>query len=297
MYEASGIYFVTVRAQQSRLLLLASALVNQVIGGVLARAVNRYGIELFGYVVASNHLHLLCRARDGRLSVFMQFFLANVAKKLGVLVDWREGFFGRRFSAEPVLDDEAVVDRLRYILAHGVKEGLVRKVLDWPGLHCAGQLLRGMALTFNWYNWTARWKAAHPKGQRPGPFSPEIVEEELLTLSRLPAWEALSPSEISDRVSQMIADIEKETAATRRTALGVAKMREQQPHDKPVRTKRSKRALCHASCVELRQAYRDKYRIFWAAFVAASERFRGGDWTAVFPPFAFRPRCLPLKAV
>jgi hypothetical protein len=38
-------------------------------------------------------------------------------------VDWNGGFWERRYSAEPVLDDVALVGRLRYVLAHGVKEG------------------------------------------------------------------------------------------------------------------------------------------------------------------------------
>ncbi|MCY1078766.1 hypothetical protein [Archangium lansingense] len=64
----------------------------------------------------------------------MQYLRANLSKKLGRLVDWRGGFWERRYSAEPVLDDAALVGRLRYVLAHGVKEGLVEKCAEWPGL-------------------------------------------------------------------------------------------------------------------------------------------------------------------
>ncbi|HYO55463.1 hypothetical protein [Archangium sp.] len=31
--------------------------------------------------------------------------------------------------------------RLRYVLAHGVKEGLVERSAEWPGLTCLPQLL------------------------------------------------------------------------------------------------------------------------------------------------------------
>jgi hypothetical protein len=41
----------------------------------------------------------------------------------------------------PVLDDAALVGRLRYLLVHGVKEGLVEKWAEWPGLTCLAQLL------------------------------------------------------------------------------------------------------------------------------------------------------------
>jgi hypothetical protein len=57
----------------------------------------------------------------------MQYLRANLSRKVGRLVDWSGGFWERRYSAEPVLDDEALVGRLRYVLAHGVKEGLVER--------------------------------------------------------------------------------------------------------------------------------------------------------------------------
>ncbi|PTL74953.1 hypothetical protein DAT35_57475 [Vitiosangium sp. GDMCC 1.1324] len=44
-------------------------------------------------------------------------------------------------SVPPVLDDEALVGRLRYVLTHGVKEGLVERSAEWPGLTCLPQLL------------------------------------------------------------------------------------------------------------------------------------------------------------
>ncbi len=56
-------------------------------------------------------------------------------------LDWSGGFWERRYSAEPVLDDATLVGRLRYVLAHGVKEGLVDRRAEWPGLTCLPQLL------------------------------------------------------------------------------------------------------------------------------------------------------------
>ena len=61
----------------------------------------------------------------------MQYLRANLSRKVGRLVDWSGGFWERRYSAEPVLDDEALVGRLRYVLAHGVKEGLVERSAEW----------------------------------------------------------------------------------------------------------------------------------------------------------------------
>ena len=40
----------------------------------------------------------------------MQYLRGNLSKTVGKLVDWSGGFWERRYSAEPVLDDTALVD-------------------------------------------------------------------------------------------------------------------------------------------------------------------------------------------
>ncbi|EPX57891.1 hypothetical protein D187_004548 [Cystobacter fuscus DSM 2262] len=103
--------------------------------------------------------HLLVWARGAALASFMQYLRSNLSKKVGRLrlVDWSGGFWERRYSAEPVLDDSALVGRLRYVLAHGVKEGLVERSAEWPGLTCLPQLLGPARRVFQWFNWTKRW--------------------------------------------------------------------------------------------------------------------------------------------
>ena len=64
----------------------------------------------------------------------MQYLLSNISKKVGALVKWRGAFWERRYSAQPLLDEDALLDKVRYVLAHGVKEGLVRRCSEWPGL-------------------------------------------------------------------------------------------------------------------------------------------------------------------
>jgi hypothetical protein len=57
---------------------------------------------------------------------------------------WREKILSRRYQDIVISSEEAAqVERLKYVLAHGVKEGLVEKVTDWPGVHCAQALMTG----------------------------------------------------------------------------------------------------------------------------------------------------------
>jgi hypothetical protein len=144
---------VNARYYQGRLLLRPNEEMNEVVGGVLARAVQQSGgcVRLHAFTFASNHFHLLVWARGAALAGFMQYLCTNLSRKVGRLVDWSGGFWERRYSAEPVLDDEALVGRLRYVLAHGVKEGLVEKCTEWPGLTCLPQLLGPARRLFRWF--------------------------------------------------------------------------------------------------------------------------------------------------
>ena len=71
------------------------------------------------------------------LARFMQFLLSNLARKLAPLCPhpWWGRFWERRYTAAPILDDEALEGLLAYVVCHGVKEGLVRDPSDWEGLH------------------------------------------------------------------------------------------------------------------------------------------------------------------
>ena len=82
MFQEEGYYFVTSRCFQGRLLLRPSAEVNEVVGGVLARAVQRSAgnVRLHAFTFASNHFHLLVWARGAALAGFMQYLRANLSR-------------------------------------------------------------------------------------------------------------------------------------------------------------------------------------------------------------------------
>ncbi len=286
-FQEDGFYFVTARTFQARLLLRPDSRATEAIGGVLARAAQLYGVELFAFVAVSNHVHLLCRARDGALSRFMQYFLGNASKKLGPLIGWSGQLWERRYAAEPVLDDGAMEGRLRYILAHGVKEGLVKTARDWPGLSCLPQLLGAARRVFHFFHWTRRWKAGALAEGGEDRYDRRWSEEVVLEVSPLPHWAGLSQAERRARVEAMLEDIERQHESTGK--LGISGVLRQKPTDRPKNPKRSPQPWCHASDHATRRALKDAYFAFAAAFASASKRFRGGELTAEFPPFAFRP--------
>lgn len=288
MYASEGIYFVTARTLQGRLLLRPSPQVREVVGGILARAARRYGVKLRGFVFMSNHLHLLVRARGVALSAFMQFLLANIARKVGALCGWRGTFWHRRFSCEPVLDTEAELGRLRYILAHGVKEGLVEHPSEWPGLSCL-RALQGAGECFPFYNWDWRWQ--RPELRREGRWSPRLVEREVLEVEPIAAW-ARCDGPVREFLVAQLAD---HLASAYREARGATKVvgaravERQHPHRAVALERSPGRPWCHATSPLVRAQWLRLYREFKAEYRAASLQFREGAQNVRFPWWAFSP--------
>jgi len=285
-------YFVTARCIQARYLLRPSNETNEVLGGVLARAARLFDVEVYAFAFQSNHLHLLVRARRGNLSRFMQFVQANIARKVGDLVRWGGTFWERRYSAEPVLDEESLVALLRYILAQGVKDGLVQKVRDWPGLNCLRMLVRGSGRSVRWFSWSKRWASRNGPGAK-NRFDPRWAEREVLRLVPLPHWAHLPQKHRARRVLELVRSVEREAEATHERVLGTAALLSQHPHHRPARPERSPRPLCHAARASTRQRYIEHYRAYVASFCSASMRYRAGDLGAEFPLGAFRPFLWP----
>jgi hypothetical protein len=104
------------------------------------------------------------------------------------------------------------VGRLRYILAHGVKENLVERVLDWPGVHAARAILEDKLLKGYWFDRTQEY-AARNHGEEYGRLT--YATEEMFFLSCLPCWEHLSSEQYRERVAAIIEEIEIEARLAR----------------------------------------------------------------------------------
>lgn len=283
---------VTCRTVQGRLLLRPSPLLREVVLGVLGRAQRLYNVELHAFVFLSNHFHLLVTATNAlQLARFMGFVNSNVAREAGRLHGWREKFWGRRYQAIVVSDEErAQVERLRYVIAHGVKEGLVGSPLEWPGAHTVRALLHGEPLEGRWFDRTAEYEFRR-RGRVPGPR--DFATTEIVKLSPLPCWKGLAEEVRRRMVKCLVRSVEEEAVAERKqlleAPLGSARVQGQHPHTQPQRSKKSPAPLIHAATRAVRRAFRDAYHSFVVAYRQASTQLLGGDRGAIFPVGSFPP--------
>jgi REP element-mobilizing transposase RayT len=260
--------------------------------GVLGRAQRLHPVEISAFFVASNHYHLLAWFPDAeRMSEFMGYFQTNAAREVGRLRKWRDKVWSRRYEAIVISDEPAAqVDRLRYVLADGVKEGLVARVEDWPGISLVKSALNGEPILGTWFDRTEEHKAR----LRREDFGPRrYATEETVVLSHLPCWRHLSPEMYRDLVAGLVREIEADAAAERkrtgREPFGVEAILRQHPHTCPEKTKKSPAPHFHAATKAAREALRKAYGLFLAAFREAAERLKAGDRMAKFPNGCFPP--------
>jgi hypothetical protein len=283
---------VTSRTVQGRFLLRPSPGLREIFVGILARAAALCEVDVHAFVCLSNHWHALLTPKDAReLARFCCYVNTNLSKEAGRLHGWRGPLLQRRYQAIPVsTEEEAQVGRLRYLLAHGCKEGLVAKLRDWPGAHCADALTTGETCTGAWFARHQEWLA-----RARGEDSPlgDFCTHHQLALAPLPCWRDLPPLEVRRRIALMVAEIESEAAARHRAEggkpLGRAGILRQNPHAGPPSCSRSAAPLVHAASKRARREIRIVYCHFVAAFRTAAVRLKRGCKDVVFPDGCFPP--------
>ncbi len=283
---------VTSRVVQGRYLLLPSPEVNQTIKGILGRAQRYYGLRVVACVFLSNHFHILALPdSEKQLADFMRFVKTNLSKQLGRIHGWSGPMLKRRYQAIPVSDEEeAQVARLRYILEHGVKEGLVGCPADWPGVQCVLELTQGPTQLYGiWHERTEIWEA-EKRGEELA--RNERISRETMDLSPLPVWETRSAEERAGSIREMVSEIEawgrEPTGRGGSAPLGVQAILRQDPQGRPRSSKRSPAPIAHAATVETWLAMKIAYQEFVAVYRRAAERWKR-DPRTTFPSGCFPP--------
>jgi hypothetical protein len=278
---------------QNRFLTRPSKRLNDIFLGVLGLAQVKHAMPICGVVVLSTHFHLLLVPNDAEhLANFMEFLNGNLSKEIGRLHGWKGKLWHDRYHLVPVSDEEgAQIRRLRYLLAAGVKEFLVDRVAQWPGVHSAKALIEGTSPLGHWYDRTKEY-AARQRGEKN--LDPEkYASEQRVVFSPLPCWKHLPEETWRRRVGELGADIDQEGTSERqrtgRTSLGVKRILGMKPTRRPGKVKKSPRPQYHAVTALAFKRWREALSAVLQAFREASSRLREGDLRVIFPEGTFPP--------
>ncbi|MEA2564028.1 MAG: REP-associated tyrosine transposase [Acidobacteriota bacterium] len=223
----------------------------------------------------------------------MQHVDGNLSAEIGrpEIHDWPNTMWSRRYQSIVVSDEPAAqIGRLRYHLAHGVKECLVDQVKRWPGVHFAKSILGGKPLKGLWFNRTEEY-AARNRGEDFGRL--KYAEEEELVLSQLPCWADLTPEQYREQIAGLVEEIESEARADREARgiepLGAEAILRLDPHSRPNQTKKSPAPAYHAASKAARESFWEAYSAFVTAFREAADKLKTGEWPVKFPSGSFPP--------
>ena len=290
-YRPHALVEITNRTVAGQYLLTPGTEFNESLLGVLGRVLSHYRVCLHGISVQSNHYHAILSAADvGHLSGFMRDFNSGVA----LLVNRNRARSGkvwaRRYTSIEILDDEAAIDRIRYLFDQATHHDLVERPRDWPGVHTIDALCRGEQLEGVWIDHDRVTRAA-----RRGKTAPEAIIKYDVPVEPIPAWKNLSIHKIQSRYRAIERKVEQSTAERRARAdtrvrpLGPARILAQDPFFVPEPIATSPAPRCHTTRPKLRDKYLQAYREYVDGLRAALTRLIEALPELQFPPDGCQP--------
>lgn len=299
---------VSTRTFQGRYFLRPCAEVREVVLGVVGRAQRMYGMEICLLVFMSNHYHMLLIPQDAKqLARFMGFVNGEIAREINRWTGWGAKFWARPFDAILVSDEPtAQLARFRYLVSHGVKEGLVARPEEWIGVHGIDAWLRGKELAGYWFD-RSRENRAAKRTKHPDRLA--FATRETVVLTPLPCWQQSGTTleEIRKQIRSLIDEVIERRASLERLEKNLARGRNTPPSPESVDTlvglpwtfrpdhlARSPRPPFHYRSKTALARWRAAYGEFLATYRRASGvlRSREQDPTramGLFPDLCFPP--------
>jgi hypothetical protein len=265
---------ITVRTRKGRKLLRPSSELNERVYGVLGRALSMFDVRMHDFIFMSNHVHLVARGGDAENTCgFAGYLNRNTSLAIKKLTGWDDDVWGHT-SIVPILDEDAAISRLRYVLSNGVKEGLVASPLDWPGATGVHALLSGAPILAPW----------RPLTQRdPSPTDTVYPIE----VAPLPCWASYPLLHRRRLLEDLIREVEDDAKAKRagRPVLGVAALRAQNPLEETALDNDDATPIAYASSTLVLQQFRAERAAYIDEFkrTRAAREARATPLTPLFP--------------
>ncbi|QDG51057.1 hypothetical protein FIV42_10020 [Persicimonas caeni] len=291
--EKDAIYELGNRTLHQIYALLPEEQVNRIILGLLAKMAWRYSVEIFAFCFMSNHFHILARCPSLQMHLFMRDFQSQLAKKINKLRGRKGTFWERRYTAIRVLDDEMLLERLRYIVCNPCESNLVQHPMKWPGLcswdiHKSGEPLVGKVVNRKTY-WAEKRKKKN-EDKTEAELIQMATETYTLDMAKLPQWQDLDDEAYHKKIVEVCHDHADELDKKRvGKCIGREKVLARDWEDRPNEPKRAPRPLCLGSKLEKLGEYRADYRALVDRYRTAIDRWRKGKSSVTFPDGTIPP--------
>jgi hypothetical protein len=235
----------TRRCANRQYFLRPSKEVNQAFLYCYAVAAERHRMTVYWLIALSNHHHDGDHDNEGKYPLFLRYLHSLLARCLNVhLGRWENFWATEQAGALHLGDADAIFDKMIYSLTNPVKDHLVDKALNWPGVSSLRYQLADRPVVVKRPKWFF-----DPDGEMP--------EQAELRFERPPEFAHLSQQQWRDKIQAAVAEAERKAAAERqrtgRKVIGRKAILRQSPYS------------CPKSCTERRGlrprvAARNKWR-------------------------------------
>jgi putative transposase len=291
------VYMITRRCTQRQFLMRPDPETNNAFIYCLAEAAAEFGVEILFTIANTNHHHTGIYDRNGVFPAFLERFHKLFAKSQNSRRGRSENFWSsEQTSAVRLVDPNAILDKMTYALTNPVKDDLVARADEWPGVTALDAIIRDRPLTAD--------RPMHffrKDGRMPARVS--------LKFTRPPGFEHLSSEEFATLVMENVRRVEQTCAEDRRRrgvrVLGREGVLRQDWRGRP-KTPEERGGInpqvaagsqwSRMEALQRNRAFRDQY-------IAAREAFLSGARDVVFPPGTYWLRrfasvtCQPYEAL
>lgn len=271
------VYMITRRCSERRFLLRPDVKTNNAFLYCLAVAAQKYDVKVIFTVAMSNHHHTGIVDSRGNLPDFLAHFHKLFAKHQNALRGRWEAFWAsEQTSAVELAAGEDILEKMVYALGNPVKDHIVEKVSQWPGVNALAAIVDGTPMV-----------ATRPKTFfSPDGDMPASVE---LTFHVPESLKGICPSGLAAVLTERIADAEARAASERAESggriVGPDAVRTQHWNDSPEslepRRKLGPRLACKNLWVRIEHLRRNKKWL--SRYKVAREAFLGGTANVLFP--------------
>lgn len=279
-------YLITRRCWTGLLLFSPQPWVPRVFGYCLALAAERYGIELHGFMVMSNHWHGLVTDPRGEIGKFLCDLHSLVARAINQGRKRTDGVWSRQPTSLVRLETEdSVIRSLTYLYTNPVTAELTHTGHAWPGL-------RGLIGVLGAHTGTQK----RPKDffQHDGP-CPEEVFLRLTLPGTLVTDEAAFRERLLGSIASRESEVQAQLKKEGRSFMGARAVQRQRWDRRPgEKLKRSWLSPTVASLDPERRIHMLRQRaIFLARYREALAEWKRGQYPVVFPEGTVQMRSFP----
>lgn len=255
--------------------------------GILAEACERWpAVKLHMGIAMSGHWHGLASSHDANItSRWLSFVDAAVARAAQFHHNLKGPIWGRRPRVIPILDDIALRNRVKYLMAQACSAGcdLVEAPRHWPGFHCVDALCRGVTLIGSYVTADERRRALRETGKLP---LNRVLE--LTPLPGLPEESHKRETWFRHIEQEVIAEARERRERTGKRCKSRESLQNESPHSVPKHLAKSAAPLCHVSCRDRMKAFRKAWEFFEEQWREALEDFKR-NLRACFPAGSWWP--------